>query len=143
MLYWYRYGSEGKGRHSVDHGKRIKRFGWLAGEKWVATDTQGWESLDLDPDFEASLGKQKARPNVVGGLLRMLPRIVGLSHDLANGSAALAVNGTIRSLNGKPINGKAVPSLSPMPPLQPPFAANGKSHPKVRCKALCASPSGM
>ena len=111
-----------------------------AGEKWVATDAQSYSfgSQDSDSDSELDVPLSKPwRPGMVADLLRMLPRLVGLNHNLVNGAATLAINGSVLPIDNLParrrlrINGDALSGLESSLAGRSTLVANGRSHPKV------------
>ena len=110
------------------------------GEKWVATDAETY-SFEQAPTaafkFESTSTPERS-PGLpsLRDLIRMLPRLVGLNHDLVHGNATLAVNGI--PVNGVPVNGATViMNGTPVPGLEDTlagrqaFTANGHALPKV------------
>lgn len=106
----------------------------------MATDAQSYSfgSQDSDSDSELDVPMAKPwRPGMVADLLRMLPRLVGLNHNLVNGAATLAINGSVLPIDNLParrrlrINGAAVSGLESSLAGRSALVANGRSHAKV------------
>lgn len=101
-----------------------------AGEKWVAKDSQSssFDSVDLDPELDRPPERLRGQPvGVVAEILKLLPRLMGISQDPVNGSASLAINGGILRSPLLTVNGDSVPGAQPYEPAQ----LNGRLHPKV------------
>lgn len=108
----------------------------------MATDAQVYNfgPISLEQELQRPASPLSRGSRGVREILRMLPRLVGLNHDLMNGSASLPVNGIMEAslrANGKP-------SLAVQAGVMgKPFVANGHSNPKVsvithqrrRCRA--------